>query len=110
MSGKVVIVAYRPKPGKNDELATLMNSHWARLKSAGLVTDRLPVVMTSADGTYLEVFEWRSREAVEQAHTAPAIMAMWDDFGAVCEYVPASEVREMSNLFSEFSPVDVALS
>lgn len=104
---RVVIAAYRPKPGKAGELRELMKSHVERLRAEDLVTDRDPIVMEAADGTIIEVFEWRSAEAIEQAHSNPVVQKMWEEYGAVCEYVPVGTVAEASQLFSEFSPLDM---
>ena len=58
--------------------------------------------MQAADGTVLEVFEWRSPEAIEQAHHNPAVLALWAEFEAVCDYVPVAGVSESQQPFSEF--------
>ena len=84
-----------------------MLSHLATLRSIGLVTDRIPITMEAKDGTFVEVFEWASSEAIEAAHRHPVVLKMWEDYGRVCEYVPISQVPEASQLFSEFTPVDV---
>src|ERR1700743_550100 len=55
--GKTVIVAYKPKPGKADELKALMKTHLPRLKAEGLVRDKESYIMEAADGTIVEVFE-----------------------------------------------------
>ena len=104
--GRIVIVGYRPKPGKNEELRALARSHHARLRDEGLVTERAPVLMESEDGTVIEVFEWKSREAIEQAHSSPAVQKMWEEYAAVCDYVPVAEVPEASQIFSELTPLD----
>ena len=104
--GRIVIVAYRPKPGKADGLRALVATHVPRLRAEGLVTERAPIVMEAADGTVVEVFEWASREAIEAAHANPAVQAMWAEFAEVCEYVPVSSVAEAGELFSEFAAVD----
>ena len=62
--GKFVIVAYRPRPGKEQELLQLTREHLPILRSQGLATDRPLYVMKSADGTIIEVFEWKSVEAM----------------------------------------------
>ena len=56
--GRIVIAAYRPKPGKEGELKALMATHLSTLRSQDLVTERESVMMEAADGTILEVFEW----------------------------------------------------
>jgi len=30
---------------------------------------------------------------------------MWQEFSAVCEYIPAGQVKEFQSMFSEFSPL-----
>ena len=69
MEPRIVIVAYKPKPGKENELMQLALEHYPTLKDQGLVTDRTPILMKAKDGTIIEVFEWKSHAAIEQAHT-----------------------------------------
>lgn len=102
---RIVIVAYRPKPGKEAELIKVVQEHVPILKTQGLVTDRKPVIMQAADKTIIEVFEWKSREAIDAAHTNSVVQELWKKFSQVCEYVPASSVSEMEDLFSEFTPI-----
>ncbi len=104
--GRVVIVAYKPKQGKVAALKELIKTHYPRLKNEGLVTDRLPVLTETADGTIVEVFEWLSPEAIKQAHTNPAVLKMWDEYEEVCEYVPLNTLSVAGDLFAEFTPVD----
>lgn len=103
--GRIVIVAYRPKPGKAAELEALMKTHLSVLKAERLVTDRDSILMRAEDGTVIEVFEWRSREAMEAAHANPVVQKMWQDYANVCDYVPVAKVPEASDLFSEFTPL-----
>ena len=58
--------------------------------------------MEAADGTIIEVFGWKSKEAMVVAHSNPALIAMWEAYEQVCENVPIGKVPEASNLFSEF--------
>lgn len=104
--GRIVIAAYRPKPGKEEALAALMETHLPILRSQDLVTDRESIIMQAADGTILEVFEWRSREAIEAAHEHPAVLEMWGKYAEACDYIPAGEVEEIGALFSEFTPLN----
>lgn len=105
--GRIVIVAYRPKPGREAALEALMRRHYERLHHEGLVTDRTPVLMRAGDGTIVEVFEWRSKEAMERAHDNPRVQKMWAEYGETCEYVPLAEVPETRQLFAEFAPLGV---
>ena len=103
--GRIVIVCYRPKPGKVQELRQLMKSHVSRLRTEKLVTQRAPIMMEAADGTVIEVFEWASKEAMQEAHENPAVQEMWAEYAAVCDYVPVGSIAEAGQLFSEFTPL-----
>jgi hypothetical protein len=63
-------------------------------------------MMEAADDTIVEVFEWKSSEALESTYTNPAIQAMWQEYADVCKYIPISEVEEAGDLFSEFAPFE----
>ena len=105
--GRIVISCYRPKPGQQEALRRLMLTHVATLRSIGLVTDRQPITMEAKDGTFVEVFEWASAEAIHAAHSHPVVLKMWEEYGKVCDYVPVAQVPEGSQMFSEFTPVQV---
>ncbi|HJL02594.1 MAG TPA: antibiotic biosynthesis monooxygenase [Polyangiaceae bacterium LLY-WYZ-15_(1-7)] len=105
MAGRIVIVAYRPKAGREETLRRLVREHVPRLRAQGLVTEREPVLMEAADGTVVEVFEWASKEAIEAAHTHPAVQALWGEFAAVCDYVPVGRLSEAGELFTELAPL-----
>jgi quinol monooxygenase YgiN len=105
MAGIVVIVAYRPKPGREAELLEMVRSRVPTLRKEGLVTDRVPVIMRAKDGTIIEVSEWKSHEAIEAAHRNPRVLAMWDKFFAVCDCVPLNAVPESGTMFAGFEPI-----
>ena len=105
--GRFVIVAYAPKPGKGDALLAAVRKHLQVLRAESLVTDRPASVMRAADGTVVEVFEWRSAEAIASAHGNAAVRALWAEFGEACDYVPLSRLHEAQQMFAEFEPVDV---
>ncbi len=103
--GRFVIAAYKPRAGKEALLLAAVEKHMRILRAEGLVTDRPAYVMRAADGTLVEVFEWRSRDAIEEAHKNAAVNALWAELGAVSEYTPLAKLPESSNLFAEFEPV-----
>src|SRR2546426_10046214 len=105
MSGVVVIVAYRPKPGKENELSDLVRSRVPTLREEGPVCDRVPTIMRSRDGTIIEVSEWKSREAIDAAHKNPNVLAMWNKFFALCDCVPLNTLSEAADMFAGFEPV-----
>jgi quinol monooxygenase YgiN len=80
MNGVIVIVAYRPKPGKDQELLELVRSRVPTLRNERLVTDRIPTIMRARDGTIIEVSEWKSRAAIDAAHQNPRVLQCGRDF------------------------------
>jgi quinol monooxygenase YgiN len=105
VEGVVVIVAYRPKAGHESELLELVRGRVPSLRKEGLVTDRVPVMMRAKDGTIIEVSEWKSQQAIEEAHKNPRVLAMWDKFFAVCDCVPLKTVLEAETMFAGFEPI-----
>ncbi len=105
--GRFVIVAYTPKPGMAEQLMAAVRKHLRVLRAEELVTDRPASVMRAGDGTILEVFEWRSADAIAKAHKTPAVQALWAEFGAACDYRPLSGLAECQQLFAEFEPVEI---
>jgi quinol monooxygenase YgiN len=105
--GQMVIVVYRPKPGREAELLELVRGHVPALRAEGMATERPPLVMRAADGCILEVFEWTSAQAVEGAHHSPNVMAMWSRFAEVCDYETLASLPEAQRLFSPFELVEL---
>jgi hypothetical protein len=104
--GIIVIVGYKPRLGKEIELEDLMKTHHSILKAENLVTERDSIIARARDGTIIEIFEWVSSEAMQSAHENKKVLAMWERYENVCEYVPISEVPESSELFSGFEPLN----
>ena len=105
--GRFVIVAYTPKTGQEAQLIAAVKKRLEVLQAEQLVSDRPGYVMRAADGTIVEVFEWRSAEAISRAHTNPAVQALWAEFGAACDYTPLSRLKEAQQMFAEFDAVSL---
>src|SRR5580658_5817833 len=104
MEERIVIVGYKPKSGKAEALKQLMREHLPILKSQNLVTNRASIIMEAKDGTIIEVFEWKSQSAIDEAHTNPEVLKMWGKYAEVCDYIPVGQVEEIGTLFSGFKP------
>lgn len=104
--GICVIVAYRPKPGKNAELLDVVRSRVPTLRAEGLVTERASIIMRAKDGTIIEVSEWKSRAAIEAAHQNKNVLALWNKFFALCDCVPLKSLAEAEEMFAGFAAID----
>jgi hypothetical protein len=101
----MVIVAYRPRPGKEAALLELIRQHLPVLRAQGLATDRPSYAMRAADGTIVEVFEWKSQAAIDGAHGNPVVAKMWERFAEACDYIPLKSLKEAGDLFASFEPL-----
>ena len=106
MKGVIVIVAYRPKPGKEKQTLELVRNRVPSLRKEGLVTDRVPTIMRARDGTIIEVSEWKSVDAIDAAHKNPNVLAMWNQFFEVCDCIPLNTLAEANDLFAGFEPIE----
>ena len=86
----------------------LLARHWPTLQRAGLATDEPARVYRSVprrhepdhhavERTYVEIFAWKSAEGPGLAHQTPAVMAVWEPMGALCEemHFPAFELLNL---------------
>ena len=100
----IVIVAYRPKPGKEADLLQLTREHLPLLRAEGLATSREFIACRAADGTIVEVFEWEEG-GIEKAHQNPRVKALWDRYFAACEIIPLNQLSEATQMFAGFAPL-----
>ena len=106
MGGVIVIVAYRPKAGKEKELLELVRNRVPTLRKENLATDRVPTIMRARDGTIIEVSEWKSQETIDAAHKNPNVLTMWAKFFAICDCVPLKSLAEAEEMFAGFEPIE----
>ncbi|SNS85008.1 hypothetical protein SAMN05421640_1513 [Ekhidna lutea] len=104
--GRIVITCYRPKPSKEEKLLQLSLSHYDRLNEQGLVTDRAPILMKAKDGSVIEVFEWKSKTAIEEAHSNEEVQKMWAEYDEACDFEKPVNIKEFQEVFSEFEPIN----
>ena len=100
----LVIVAYRPKAGKEADLLQLTREHVPLLHADGLTTDRPVIAGRAQTGTIVEVFEW-AVGGVERAHSNPVVMKLWERYAAACDIVPLTSLAEAATMFASFTPL-----
>jgi hypothetical protein len=100
-----VISVYRPKEGQSLQLNEIVRRHVPTLREEGLITDRPTTALLAADDTVVEIFEWSSLEAVEQAHTNPRVQEIWTQIAEVAEITTLSTLAEANRPFSPFRPL-----
>ena len=105
--GVFAFAAYRPKKGKERLLREVLKDHVPILRKERLVTDRPPYLMRAVDGTFIEVFEWKSAAAIQSAHENAAVQAMWARFEEACTYESLVTLSESKEMFANFESVEL---
>lgn len=96
---------FRPKPGHESELMACMRDHLPVLRARGLATDAPSTVLRAGDGTLVEIFDWRSAEAIDAAHADPEVAKLWARYAACCDYVTFADLAEGRAMFPSFERV-----
>jgi hypothetical protein len=105
-SAQVVIVAYRPKPGKEADLLQLTREHLVVLRGQGLATDMPETVLLAEGGVVVEVFEWAPGGA-ERAHQNPVVLALWKRYFDACDMVRLCDLGEATQMFASFRRLEL---
>ena len=98
----IAVASYKPKPGKEDAFLELLKQHIPTLRAEGLVSDRQTYSMRAADGTIIEVFEWLSSAAKQQAHQSDAVMHLWNQFSDLADITSLDTITESHQPFAAF--------
>lgn len=105
--GIIVISAYKPKESKEKELFEAVRTHVPILRELGMATDRNVIAMKAKNGTIVEVFEWVSKDSINDAHKHPRVHQMWAEFEACCTYEKLDNLEECKGMFAEFEPFEI---
>jgi heme-degrading monooxygenase HmoA len=92
MPTELALSAYRPRPGKSEELVQFFAEELATLRRRGHVTDRRAPVVRTENGELLVVLEWSSEHAVADAHDDPEVLAVWKRKDQLAEYISPGEL------------------
>ena len=107
MNPQLAIALYRPLPGQDDALRELIARHLPTLRRLELVTEQPGILARSTDGTYLEIFAWRSPAAKDAAHQHPRVAEIWESMAEVAEFLPLASLEEAHIPFSNFALVQL---
>ena len=105
MKPEIVFAIYKPHKNKENELQELISKHVPILKSNKLITDREPLMVQSKNGIYIEIFEWISNDAVEEAHENSEVQKLWDEMEKVCDFTNLESIEEVREYFPQFKSI-----
>ena len=89
LKSEVVICTYRIKKRREAAFLKILSRHWPTLRRLGLATRQPAAVFRGTDKSkktfFIEIFTWKSWEAMEAAHVSPEVMAVWEAMGKQME-------------------------
>jgi hypothetical protein len=100
------IACYRPKRGQKGKLLAILAKHAATLRAENLISERGSILARAKDGTIVEIFEWRSAAAKEQAHRNPAVRQLWEPMMECCEFPGLGDLDEARHPFASFEVLE----
>lgn len=103
--GEVVMAAYRPRAGQDAALRAIVADHVRTLRRLGFATGRPVTLLRAADGTYVEIFEWRPG-AAQRAHEHPEVQRLWGAMAEVADFPKLADLAESQRPFPHFTVVE----
>jgi quinol monooxygenase YgiN len=107
MSALITMALYQPHEGKEEQLNEVLRNHIKTLETENLITSREPIRARAANGTVIEIFEWRSEQAKDAAHESPGVMRVWNEIMEIAEIKSLSSLDEANHPFPNFAPYSV---
>jgi hypothetical protein len=107
MKPEVVFALYRAHEGKDAELEKIIAQHVPTLRRLELITDRPVILVKSKNGTYIEIFEWRTAESAGLAHHHPEVAKVWEAMGKIADLPKLDSLEEIKEQFPHFKPINL---
>ena len=104
---EVVFALYHAHEGKDAELEKLIAEHVPTLRRLELATDRPVILVKSKNGTYIEIFEWRTAESAGIAHHHPEVAKVWEAMGKIADLATLDSLEETKERFPHFTPIKI---
>lgn len=80
---------YRVKAGSESDFRKLLGKHWPTLLRVGLAADVPSTIYQGSEGEkqplFVELLHWKDGTGAHRAHEIPAVMAVWEPMGQLCE-------------------------
>ena len=103
-----VIACYRPRQGRDADLRALIRAHVPTLRAEGLLQDDAEILLQAADGSYLEIFTWKSEADSRSAESNEAVQRLWRAMADCADFLRLTDLSEAARPFAHFHRVPSA--
>jgi heme-degrading monooxygenase HmoA len=101
-TSRLSLSAYRPKPGRSDELLPHLRHEVATLRARGHITNRPAPICLTDRGEYLVITEWASASSVDEAHEDEVVLEVWRRKEQLVEYISPSDLDKSATPFVSY--------
>jgi hypothetical protein len=101
-TSRLSLSAYRPKPGRSDELLPHFRHEVATLRARAHITNRPAPICLTDRGEYLVITEWASASSVDEAHEDEVVLEVWRRKEQLVEYIPPSDLDKSATPFVSY--------
>jgi hypothetical protein len=105
---RVSLSAYRPRPGREDELLPHLREEVATLRARGYITSRPVPICLTARGEYLVIAEWATETSVDEAHADDVILEVWRRKEQLVEYIAPADLDQSDVPFASYDVLENA--
>jgi hypothetical protein len=108
MPSRLSLSAYRPRPGREDEVLAHLRHEVATLRQRGHITSRPVPICRTGRGEYLVVAEWATDLSVDEAHADEVILEVWRRKEQLVEYLGPADLDGSDVPFASYDVLEDA--
>ena len=108
MPTRVSLSAYRPRPGRSDEVLPHLRHEVAALRARGHITGRPAPICLTPRGEYLVIAEWATESSVDEAHEDDVILDVWRRKEKLVEYIAPCDLDKSDIPFVSYDVLEDA--
>jgi len=102
---RVSIMIFKPQKDKLGELIALLKQSRSTLLKFGKVTAREQILAMTIEESVIQILEWTSKEAEEEAAVHDEVRELWMQAERISEFQKPIEVREFNQMFPSFEVI-----
>ena len=103
---RLSLSAYRPRPGRSDEVLRHLRHEVATLRARGHITKRPAPICLTDRGEYLVITEWATPASVDEAHEDEVVVEVWRRKEQLVDYIAPSDLDRSSVSFVSYEVLE----
>ena len=105
-TSRLSLSAYRPRPGRRDEVVPHLRHEVATLRARGHITNRPAPICLTDRGEYLVITEWATATSVDEAHDDKVVLEVWRRKEQLVDYIAPSDLDKSTVPFVSYDVLE----